>query len=90
MRTAKVTTDKKLSGKLQWTGGEEAVAEFIQTRGITRCPTACVLPTQGSIGPSDRAALAAYASARDRLRQAKAAARVRWFAGAGSVDAADE
>ena len=25
----------------------EAVAEFIRTKGITRCPTACVLPTQG-------------------------------------------
>jgi hypothetical protein len=25
----------------------EAVAEFIRLKGITRCPTACVLPTQG-------------------------------------------
>ena len=29
----------------------EAVAEFIRTKGITRCPTACVLPTQGSVLP---------------------------------------
>jgi len=24
----------------------DAVAEFIRSRGITRCPTACVLPTK--------------------------------------------
>ena len=28
---------------------EAVIAEFIRTKGITRCPTACVLPTQGSI-----------------------------------------
>ena len=27
----------------------EAVAEFIRTKGITRCPTACVLPTQALV-----------------------------------------
>jgi phosphatidylserine/phosphatidylglycerophosphate/cardiolipin synthase-like enzyme len=50
---------------------EAAVAEFIRERGIARCPTACVLPTQGSIAAADRAALAEYAMARDRVRQAK-------------------
>jgi hypothetical protein len=34
----------------------EAVAEFIRTKGITRCPTACVLPTQALVGAADRAA----------------------------------
>jgi hypothetical protein len=53
---------------------EAAVAEFIRKRGITRCPTACVLPTQGSIAAADRAALAEYAMTRDRVRQAKVAA----------------
>ncbi len=56
-------------------GGEAAVAEFIRTRGVTRCPTACVLPTQGSIAAADRAALEEYAAARDRVRRARAAAR---------------
>ncbi|MGH7029372.1 MAG: hypothetical protein ACREE9_03770 [Stellaceae bacterium] len=51
-------------------GGEAAVAEFIRTRGITRCPTACVLPTQGSVAAADRAQLEEYAAARDRLRRA--------------------
>jgi hypothetical protein len=54
-------------------GSEAAVAEFIRTRGVTRCPTACVLPTQGSVAPQDRAALAEYAESRDRVRRARAA-----------------
>jgi len=59
------------------------VAEFIRIKGITRCPTACVLPTQGSVGAADRAALENYAVARDQLRRAKTAARVRslWTVG---------
>jgi hypothetical protein len=56
---------------------EAAVAEFIRKRGITRCPTACVLPTQGSIAAADRAALEEYAMARDRVRRAKVAARTQ-------------
>ena len=32
---------------------EAMVAKFIRTKGITRCPTACVLPTQGLFGVSD-------------------------------------
>jgi hypothetical protein len=64
-------------------GTEAAIAEFIRTRGITRCPTACVLPTQGEVTASDRAALADYATSRERSRQAKAALRARpsWPAG---------
>ena len=56
---------------------EAAVAEFIRTRGVTRCPTACVLPTQGLVDVADRAALEEYAVARDRCRQTRAAARWR-------------
>jgi hypothetical protein len=60
-----------------------AIAEFIRTKGITRCPTACVLPTQGRIGAADRAALGEHAVARDRMRRERLAARVRsfWVAG---------
>jgi hypothetical protein len=60
-------------------GGESAVAEFIRTKGITRCPTACVLPTQGSVAAADRAALEEYAATRDRVRRARAAARQHSF-----------
>ena len=51
----------------------EAVAEFIRTNGITRCPTACVLPTQALVGAADRAALQAHAVLRDRVYKARTA-----------------
>jgi hypothetical protein len=51
-----------------------AIAEYIRTRGVTRCPTACLVPTQGFVDAADRAALQVYADARERLRQAQAAA----------------
>jgi len=57
----------------------DAVAEFIRSRGITRCPTACVLPTQGLITAADRIALEQYAVARDRVRQERAAVRWRFL-----------
>ena len=56
---------------------EAVIAEFIRTKGVTRCPTACVLPTQGSIDPANQAALENHAIAQERLRQTKAAARAR-------------
>jgi hypothetical protein len=36
---------------------EAAVAAFIQTNGVTRCPTACVVRTQGTVSPADQEAL---------------------------------
>ena len=54
----------------------EAVAEFIRTRGITRCPTAFVLPTQALLGAADRAALEQHAAIRDRLLRTRAA--INW------------
>src|SRR5215468_733000 len=57
----------------------DVVAEFIRSRGITRCPTACVLPTQGLITAADRIALEQYAVARDRVRRERAAARRRFM-----------
>jgi hypothetical protein len=53
------------------------IAEYIRTRGVTRCPTACVVPTQASVSTADRAALAQYAVERARHRREKAAARAR-------------
>ncbi len=58
---------------------DAAVAAFIRSNGITRCPTACALPTQGIIGADDRAALADYAATRSRSRQLKSAERERSF-----------
>lgn len=66
---------------------EAAVAAFIRTRGITRCPTACALPTQGTIAASDRAALEDYAITRARSRRERLAARERTlWAGRASAD----
>jgi hypothetical protein len=59
------------------TDGDVVVAEFIRRKGITRCPTACVSPTQASVTAADRAALEEYALVRDHLRRAKLASRTR-------------
>jgi hypothetical protein len=56
---------------------QAAVAAFIRANGITRCPTACALPTQGTVPAADRAALADYALARDYSREKRQAARER-------------
>ena len=47
---------------------EAAVADFIQTRGITRCPTACVVKTQGRVSIADREALQRRAEEIEQLR----------------------
>ena len=60
-------------------GGDAVIAEFIRTKGITRCPTACLLPTQGSVDAADRAALEQHALTQEKLRLARAAARARLF-----------
>jgi hypothetical protein len=54
---------------------DDAIAEFIRLKGITRCPTACVLPTQGLIAAADRIALDQHAVARDRVHRKRAADR---------------
>jgi hypothetical protein len=63
---------------------EIVIAEYIRTKGVTRCPTACVVPTQASVTEADRAALGEYWTARDRQRRERAAARARQFWGSGT------
>jgi hypothetical protein len=46
---------------------DAAVAAFIHARGITRCPTVCVVRTQGSVAEADRLAL----RRRDEEREAR-------------------
>ena len=71
-----IADQKSETGQIQGEhGSEAAIAEFIRTRGVTRCPTACVSPTQGSVTPPDRVALNEYAESRDRVRRARAARR---------------
>jgi hypothetical protein len=48
-----------------------AIAEFIRSKGATRCPTACLVPTQGSVTASDKLALWQHQQHREELRQEK-------------------
>jgi hypothetical protein len=50
---------------------ESAVAEFIRSKGITRCPTVCLAPTQGSVDVSEQIALRLRAEQLEELRQQK-------------------
>ena len=63
---------------------DAAVAAFIHTKDITRCPTACALPTQATIPARDRTALEDYAAKRERLRGRRTAPS-RHFSRSGSV-----
>jgi hypothetical protein len=47
---------------------EEAVAEFIRSKGVTRCPTACSGPTQATVAHSDRTELQRYEEAQEAAR----------------------
>jgi hypothetical protein len=58
---------------------EAAVAAFIRSNGVTRCPTACALPTQAAPAAADRVALQHYATLRNQSRRQQAAARDRSF-----------
>jgi hypothetical protein len=58
---------------------EAAVAAFIHRNGVTRCPTACALPTQATPAAADQAALQRYAARRSQSRRQQAARRDRSF-----------
>jgi hypothetical protein len=77
--TAKKSTCSELSrrkGQIMSHHDRDAeIAAFILTKGVTRCPTACAVPTQGSPDAADQAALEQYEIARDQLRRMKLAAR---------------
>jgi hypothetical protein len=48
-----------------------ALAEFLRKKGVTRCPTACVVPTRAEVPEEDRVALRDYDAAREAARQEK-------------------
>ncbi len=56
---------------------EAAVAAFIRTKGITRCPTACLVRTQASVPAADRAALERYEASREQSRRGNLAVVAR-------------
>ena len=50
---------------------EAAVAAYLRTKGVTRCPTGCVVPTQATVAEADRAAYRDYVAAREAARLEK-------------------
>jgi hypothetical protein len=48
-----------------------AVAEFMSRKGVTRCPTVCIVPTHASVAEADRAMLRDHEAAREAARLAK-------------------
>ena len=50
---------------------DRAIAEFMRRKGVTRCPTACVVPTGASVAEADRIALRDYDAAREAARLEK-------------------
>jgi hypothetical protein len=53
---------------------ETAISDFLRSRGVTRCPTACVAPTHGGAAETDRAALRDHANALEAARLQKLSA----------------
>ncbi|HUC12101.1 MAG TPA: hypothetical protein VL985_17010 [Stellaceae bacterium] len=47
---------------------EAAIAQYLQTKSVTRCPTVCAVPTQATIGDSDRAAYRNYVATQEAAR----------------------
>jgi hypothetical protein len=47
------------------------IAEFMRKKGITRCPTACAVPTHAAVSETDRAALRNYSAAKEAARLEK-------------------
>ena len=50
---------------------EAAVAAFLRTKGVTRCPTVCVIPTQATVAEADRAAYRDHVAAQEAARSEK-------------------
>ena len=42
---------------------ETALALFLSTKSVTRCPTVCAVPTQATVADTDRAAYRDYVAA---------------------------
>ncbi len=48
---------------------EAAIAAFIHSRGVTRCPTVCAVRTQASVAEADRQALRERAARLEAIRE---------------------
>jgi hypothetical protein len=50
---------------------EAAIAAFLRTKGVTRCPTVCAVPTQATVAEADRAAYRDHVAAQEAARAEK-------------------
>ncbi len=50
---------------------EAALSDFLRSKDVTRCPTACVSPTYGTVAETDRNALRSHADALEAARLEK-------------------
>lgn len=50
---------------------QAAIDQFIETRGVTRCPTACAARTRGMPDEADREILRARAALFERMHEEK-------------------
>jgi hypothetical protein len=51
---------------------DAAIAAFLRSRGVTRCPTACAAPTHAYGSAAERQALRQRAERLDAMREQKA------------------
>jgi hypothetical protein len=60
-------------GRLQMSEADyqAAIAAFLRTKGVTRCPTVCAVPTQATVTEADRAAYRDYVAAQEAARLEK-------------------
>ena len=61
------------------TDDSAAITAYIQRRGVTRCPTACAIPTHATIPAADRVALAEYGLRRERAHQHRMAVAAQGY-----------
>jgi hypothetical protein len=66
---------RKKDESIPATDFEAAIAAFIDSRGVTHCPTACATATQAWVPAADRAALQSYQAAKEGLRRKRLAGR---------------
>jgi hypothetical protein len=50
---------------------QAAVAAYLSTKGATRCPTVCMVPTQATVAEADRAAYRDHIAAQETARLEK-------------------
>ena len=50
---------------------DAAIARFLAKNAVTRCPTACVIPTRTALAEDDKMALRNYVAAREAARLEK-------------------